>query len=87
MIPKYRNGTVFKVYEDSERMYLIVENTKIEEDLFLLVMPVENIKEIDIELKKLIVFRVTKDEEMSIEKDVEVIEKVLKKVFENADKK
>ena len=87
MIPKYRNGTVFKVYEDSDRMYLIVENTKIEEDLFLLVMPVENIKEIDIELEKLIVFRVTKDEEMSIEKDVEVIEKVLKQVFENADKK
>ena len=86
MIPKYRKGTVFKVYEDSDKMYLIVENTKIEEDLFLLVMPVENVKEIDIELEKLIVFKVTQDEDMSIEKDVEVIEKVLKQVFGNANK-
>lgn len=85
MNDKYLKGTVFKLQEDSDRLYLLVEKTMIEDEQFLLVMPVEDIKKIEIDIKKFILLRVTKDDEIIIETNPELIEKILRKVFEKAN--
>ena len=82
MASKYLKGTIFKLHEDSDESYLIVSSEQIDEEYFLLVMPVDNIEKIVIDVKKLFLLRVSKDEEITIETDPELTEKVINIVME-----
>ena len=77
MIDKYQKGIVFKMYDDSDDKYLIVGNEVVDNNRYLLVMPVDDMKNITVDYKKVFMVKVNQDDTLSIEDDADLIEKVV----------
>ena len=76
MIDKYQKGIIFKMYDDSDDKYLIVGNEVVDNNRYLLVMPVDDMKNITVDYKKVFMVKVNQDDTLSIEDDDDLIEKV-----------
>lgn len=74
---KYQKGIVFKMYEDTDDKYLIVGNEVVDNNRYLLVMPVDDMKNITVDYKKVFMVKVNQDDTLSIEDDSDLIEKVV----------
>lgn len=74
---KYQKGIVFKMYEDTDDKYLIVGNEVVDNNRYLLVMPVDDMKNITVDYKKVFMVKVNQDDTLSIEDDADLIEKVV----------
>lgn len=77
MIDKYQKGIIFKMYDDSDDKYLIVGNEVVDNNRYLLVMPVDDMKNITVDYKKVFMIKVNNDDTLSIEDDADLIEKVV----------
>lgn len=77
MIDKYQKGIIFKMYDDSDDKYLIVGNEVVDNNRYLLVMPVDDMKNITVDYKKVFMVKVNQDDTLSIEDDADLIEKVV----------
>ena len=74
---KYQKGIIFKMYDDSDDKYLIVGNEVVDNNRYLLVMPVDDMKNITVDYKKVFMVKVNQDDTLSIEDDADLIEKVV----------
>ena len=77
MIDKYQKGIIFIMYDDSDDKYLIVGNEVVDNNRYLLVMPVDDMKNITVDYKKVFMIKVNNDDTLSIEDDADLIEKVV----------
>lgn len=75
---KYQKGIIFKMDNDSDEQYLIVGNEEINNNRYLLIMPVEDLKNITVDYKKVFMAKVNSDDTLEIEDNSELIEKVVK---------
>mgnify|MGYP000045705101 CR=1 FL=1 len=80
MEENYQKGIVFKLNEKSNDYYLILENVKLDNRQYLLVMPFQDIKNITIDYTKSFVFRVEDDKSLEVEKDINVIDRILEAI-------
>lgn len=74
---KYQKGIIFKMYEDTDDKYLIVGNEVVDNNRYLLVMTVDDMKNITVDYKKVFMVKVNQDDTLSIEDDADLIEKVV----------
>ncbi len=75
---KYQKGIIFKMDNDSDEKYLIVGNEEINNNRYILIMPVEDLKNITVDYKKVFMAKVNSDDTLEIEDNSELIEKVVK---------
>ena len=80
MEENYQKGIVFKLNEKRNDYYLILENVKLDNRQYLLVMPLQDIKNITIDYTKSFVFRVEDDKSLEVEKDINVIDRILEAI-------
>ena len=80
---QYKEGTVFVLYENDPQEYIILKRVELEEDLYLVVVPVSNEEnKLKMDTKKLFLLKVNKGlENIEIECDNEVIKKVIDNLF------
>jgi hypothetical protein len=77
-VNKYQKGIIFKMDNDSDEKYLIVGNEEINNNRYILIMPVEDLKNITVDYKKVFMAKVNSDDTLEIEDNSELIEKVVK---------
>lgn len=76
---KYQEGTVFELYENDNKEYVIIKNVEIEKNIYLLVAPVYGEgKNLTFKYNEIILLKVNKDtDEMGFETDEKVVKKVV----------
>ena len=84
---KYKVGTIFQLYENDEKNYLIVSNVELEKGIYLLVVPFDNENKTKLEYSKAILLKVNKEtDEITIETDQNITSEVIKKTLEQMNK-
>ena len=85
---KYKEGTIFSLYEDSDEDYLVLKRSEIDGNIYILVTPVKiNEDNLKYNEEKLILLSVDeKTEEIAFETDVDIITKVVDDLLININK-
>lgn len=80
---KYQEGTVFQLYEDDDRKFMVVKNVEIDDFIYLVVTPINDHNEkIKINPTGVLLLRINKDtNDISFEHDKEIIKKVVNSMF------
>lgn len=82
---KYKIGTVFELYENENQEYLIVNNIEKEKNIYLLIVPVYNVKgKIKANYEKVMLLNVDKETD---EIEIETNEKIIAEVVDNTIQK
>ena len=81
---KYKEGTVFELYDNDDRKFMILKNTEIEDVIYLVVAPVNDEEEkIKINPTGVLLLRVDKEtDDISFEHNKDIITKVVNNMLE-----
>lgn len=81
---KYKEGTVFELYDDDDRRFIILKHTEINGVDYLVVTPINDEEEkIKINPTGVLLLRVDKEtDDVSFEHNKEIITKVVNTMFE-----
>lgn len=83
---KYNIGTIFELYENDNQQYVIINNFEKENNIYLLVAPVENKEEIKVEYEKVILLNVDKKtDEIKFEVNEEIIAEMVDDTIKKAE--
>ena len=80
---KYKEGTVFELYENDPQEYIILKNVELDDDLYLVVVPVSNEEnKLKMDTKKLFLLKVNKElDNIEIERKEEIINNLIDNLF------
>ena len=81
MINKYNKGIIFKLNENENQLYLILNNIKKDDDQYLLVMPVNDLNKLVIDYGKAFMMKVDNDDNLAIENDKDIIKYVIEETI------
>lgn len=75
---KYNIGTIFELYENDSQQYVIINNLEKENNIYLLVAPIENQEITKVKYDKAILLNVNKkSEEINFETNEEIITQIV----------
>lgn len=79
---KYKEGTIFELFENDNQNYIILKNVKIDKIQYLVVAPVEgNFDNLNMNSKKMIIVKVNEDDSIDIIDDENIIGLVIENMF------
>ena len=79
---KYKEGTIFELFENDNQNYIILKNVKIDKIQYLVVAPVEGkFDNLNMNSKKMIIVKVNEDDSIDIIDDENIIGLVIENIF------
>lgn len=79
---KYKEGTIFELFENDNQNYIILKNVKIDKIQYLVVAPVEGkFDNLNMNSKKMIIVKVNEDDSIDIIDDENIIGLVIENMF------
>lgn len=79
---KYKEGTIFELFENDNQDYIILKNVKLDDVQYLVVAPVEgNIDNLKMNTKKMMIIKVNEDDSIDIIDDESIIGSVVENMF------
>lgn len=79
---KYKEGTIFELFENDNQDYIILKNVKLDDVQYLVVAPVEgNIDNLKMNTQKMMIIKVNEDDSIDIIDDESIIGSVVENMF------
>lgn len=79
---KYKEGTIFELFENDNQNYIILKNVKIDKIQYLVVAPVDGeFDNLNMDPKKMIIVKVNEDDSIDIIDDENIIGLVIENMF------